>query len=94
MTNAWLSARFVRTFDPRDFGFQMIARALPGGSIERINADIGHDRGLKLFRWEDDFYTASTTFQHFAGTVTLPPAMVWAGPFVPTPPAPSGPATM
>jgi putative ABC transport system permease protein len=40
ITNAWLSARFVRTFDPRDFGFQMIARSRPGASVERINAEV------------------------------------------------------
>ena len=40
ITDAWLSARFVRTFDPRDFGFQMIARSRPGVSVERMNAEV------------------------------------------------------
>src|SRR5262249_22315384 len=39
-TDAWLSARFIRTFDPRDFGFQMIGRSRGGSSIERINAEV------------------------------------------------------
>jgi putative ABC transport system permease protein len=40
VTDAWLPARFVRTFDPRDFGFQMIGRARGGSSVERINAEV------------------------------------------------------
>jgi putative ABC transport system permease protein len=40
VTDAWLSARFVRTFDSRDFGFQMIGRAREGSTVERINAEV------------------------------------------------------
>jgi putative ABC transport system permease protein len=40
VTDAWLSARFMRTFDSRDFGFQMIGRSREGASIERINAEV------------------------------------------------------
>ncbi|HEX7796142.1 MAG TPA: ABC transporter permease [Vicinamibacterales bacterium] len=39
-TDAWLSARFTRTFDFRDFGFQMIGRSRGGSSVERINAEV------------------------------------------------------
>ena len=31
--------------------------------VDRINAEFGPNGQLKLFRWEDDFYTASRTFQ-------------------------------
>jgi putative ABC transport system permease protein len=40
VTDAWLPARFVRTYDSRDFGFQMIGRARGDASIERINAEV------------------------------------------------------
>jgi putative ABC transport system permease protein len=40
VTDAWLPARFVRTFDPRDFGFQMIGRIRAGASIDHINAEV------------------------------------------------------
>src|SRR5262249_37113614 len=40
VTAAWLSARFVRTFDSRDFGFQMIGRSRGGSSLDRINAEV------------------------------------------------------
>lgn len=40
VTDAWLPARFVRTFDPRDFGFQMIGRIRANASIENINAEV------------------------------------------------------
>jgi predicted permease len=40
VTDAWLPARFVRTFDSRDFGFQMIGRARAGAAVERINAEV------------------------------------------------------
>ena len=40
VTEGWLSARFVRTYDPRDFGFQIVGHARPGASIDRINAEV------------------------------------------------------
>ena len=40
VTDAWLSARFARTFDFRDFGFQMIGRSRAGSSLERINGEV------------------------------------------------------
>src|SRR5262245_11742820 len=40
VTDAWLPARFVRTFDSRDVGFQMIGRMRAGTSIERMNAEV------------------------------------------------------
>ena len=40
ITDAWLPARFVRTYDSRDFGFQMIGRARAESSIEQINAEV------------------------------------------------------
>jgi hypothetical protein len=40
VTDAWLPARFVRTFDSRDFGFQMIGRSREGTSVEQMNAEV------------------------------------------------------
>ncbi|MCP4314781.1 MAG: WD40 repeat domain-containing protein [Hyphomicrobiales bacterium] len=31
--------------------------------VNRINADLGGDLGFELHRWEDDYYTADSTFQ-------------------------------
>jgi putative ABC transport system permease protein len=40
VTDAWLPARFVRTFDSRELGFQLIGRIRADASIGRVNTEV------------------------------------------------------